>query len=240
MPLISSGFGVSLVDDVNPRSHILVDDVNLAYDWPVDSTRERLIEAAARLLDEGGPAAVTLREVGRLAGVSHNAPYKHFADKQDLLAAVAARELARQPRQSRQPRQPRSPSSASRRAGGTLAGVPGVDDDAVRSMMRGYIRWATRYPARFKLTFGSWSSASAELGEAASAARSALVRAVEAGQAARTLPDGDPDRLAALLLAVTHGAVDLALSGHLSKSGKGHASPEDLVDDLLRHLRPAG
>ncbi len=229
-----------MVDDVNPRSHILVDDVNLAYDWPVDSTRERLIEAAARLLDEGGPAAVTLREVGRLAGVSHNAPYKHFADKQDLLAAVAARELARQPRQSRQPRQPRSPSSASRRAGGTLAGVPGVDDDAVRSMMRGYIRWATRYPARFKLTFGSWSSASAELGEAASAARSALVRAVEAGQAARTLPDGDPDRLAALLLAVTHGAVDLALSGHLSKSGKGHASPEDLVDDLLRYLRPAG
>ncbi len=229
-----------MVDDVNPRSHILVDDVNLAYDWPVDSTRERLIEAAARLLDEGGPAAVTLREVGRLAGVSHNAPYKHFANKQDLLAAVAARELARQPRQSRQPRQPRSPSSASRRAGGTLAGVPGVDDDAVRSMMRGYIRWATRYPARFKLTFGSWSSASAELGEAASAARSALVRAVEAGQAARTLPDGDPDRLAALLLAVTHGAVDLALSGHLSKSGKGHASPEDLVDDLLRYLRPAG
>ncbi len=218
----------------------MVDDVNLAYDWPVDSTRERLIEAAARLLDEGGPAAVTLREVGRLAGVSHNAPYKHFANKQDLLAAVAARELARQPRQSRQPRQPRSPSSASRRAGGTLAGVPGVDDDAVRSMMRGYIRWATRYPARFKLTFGSWSSASAELGEAASAARSALVRAVEAGQAARTLPDGDPDRLAALLLAVTHGAVDLALSGHLSKSGKGHASPEDLVDDLLRYLRPAG
>ena len=59
------------------------------------STRARLIEAAAALLEEGGPGAVTLREVGRRVGVSHNAPYKHFADKEDLLAAVAAAELRR-------------------------------------------------------------------------------------------------------------------------------------------------
>jgi AcrR family transcriptional regulator len=58
-------------------------------------TRDDLIEVATGLLDRGGVAAVTLREVGRLAGVSHNAPYKHFADKQALLAAVAARDLAR-------------------------------------------------------------------------------------------------------------------------------------------------
>ena len=59
------------------------------------STRDALIDAAAELSAAGGPAAVTLREVGRRAGVSHNAPYKHFADKEELLAAVAARDLAR-------------------------------------------------------------------------------------------------------------------------------------------------
>nr|WP_163541454.1 helix-turn-helix domain-containing protein [Occultella kanbiaonis] len=52
-----------------------------------------MVDAATALLDEGGPAAVTMREVGRRAGVSHNAPYKHFADKESLLATVAAREL---------------------------------------------------------------------------------------------------------------------------------------------------
>ena len=46
------------------------------------------------LLDEGGVDHVTLREVGRRAGVSHNAPYKHFESKEALLAAIAARELA--------------------------------------------------------------------------------------------------------------------------------------------------
>jgi AcrR family transcriptional regulator len=54
-------------------------------------TRERLIEAAAELRDRGGPAAVTLREVGRIAGVSRSAPYRHFSDKGALLAVIAVR-----------------------------------------------------------------------------------------------------------------------------------------------------
>ena len=184
----------------------------------MNSTRDRLIDAATRLLDQGGPAAVTLREVGRLAGVSHNAPYKHFADKQDLLAAVAARELGRDD-------------------GGRSASAPGAD--ALRQMMHTYVRWAIRHPARFKLTFGSWSTDSAELAQAADAARAGLVESVRTAQDGGDLPPGDPERVAALVLAVAHGAADLEISGHLARSGKGHASAEDLVDDLLRHLARA-
>jgi Bacterial regulatory proteins, tetR family len=44
----------------------------------------------AELLDSGGPDAVTLRGVGARAGVSRGAPYRHFADKESLLTAVAA------------------------------------------------------------------------------------------------------------------------------------------------------
>lgn len=50
-----------------------------------------LIEAALALLEETQDWAFSLREVARRAGVSHNAPYKHFPEKRDLLAAVAAR-----------------------------------------------------------------------------------------------------------------------------------------------------
>ena len=53
------------------------------------ATRERLIAAAKQLVDEGGPGAVTLREVGRRAFVSHNAAYRHFVNRDALLAAVA-------------------------------------------------------------------------------------------------------------------------------------------------------
>lgn len=57
------------------------------------ATRERLIAAAKQLLDEGGPEAVTLREVGRRAFVSHNAAYRHFVNRDALLAALANEDL---------------------------------------------------------------------------------------------------------------------------------------------------
>ena len=178
------------------------------------STRDALVDAAAQLLDEGGPEAVTLREVGHRAGVSHNAPYKHFAGKEALLAAVAARELTRQ--------------SAVVATAATL-----------RSVLHGYVGWALAHPARFRLVFGAWSAGSEELAAAAETARATLIARVADQQHASRLPDGDPERLAALLQALAHGAVALTLAGHLSPDGKGHASPDDLVDDLIGHLAAA-
>lgn len=50
--------------------------------------RNALIRAGLELLSEGGAAALELRKVARKAGVSHAAPYRHFADKQALIAAI--------------------------------------------------------------------------------------------------------------------------------------------------------
>ncbi len=58
------------------------------------TTGRKLIEVATALLDSGGENAVTLRAVGQAAGLSHNAPYKHFASRNALLAAVATTSLA--------------------------------------------------------------------------------------------------------------------------------------------------
>ena len=101
------------------------------------------------------------------------------------------------------------------------------------------MRWAVAYPERFKLTFGRGTEGTAELAEATSAATSGLAALVAEAQAAGELPAGDPERLAALLLSLAHGAADRAIGGHLSAKGKGHADPEDLVDDLFRHLKRA-
>ena len=49
-----------------------------------------LIAAARELLDADGPGAVSLREAARRVGVSATATYRHFQDKDHLLAAVAA------------------------------------------------------------------------------------------------------------------------------------------------------
>ena len=67
-------------------------------------------------------------------------PYKHFASKQALLAAIAARELARQ-REALAETIQREPSPAA----------------VLREAMHRYVAWALEYPARFKLTFGNWT-----------------------------------------------------------------------------------
>ena len=53
-------------------------------------TARLLLTAAVALVEEGGRDRFTVREVARRVGVSHAAPYRHFSDKQALLAAVAA------------------------------------------------------------------------------------------------------------------------------------------------------
>jgi AcrR family transcriptional regulator len=177
-----------------------------------ESTRESLITAASELLDRGGPPAVTLRDVGHAVGVSHNAPYKHFRDKDDLLAAVACRELERQNRIAEE--------------------GPGVL--TAEAMMLAYVGWARRYPERFRLTFGRWTRDNEKLARAGVVARRRLVEKVGASQAAGQLPAGDPERLSSILLALAHGAADLALSGDQA----GGADPEGLVSDLFRYLKP--
>jgi AcrR family transcriptional regulator len=49
-----------------------------------------IVSAALEVLSESQSTEFSLRELARRAGVSHNAPYKHFADKRELLAAVSA------------------------------------------------------------------------------------------------------------------------------------------------------
>ncbi|WFE19647.1 TetR/AcrR family transcriptional regulator [Solwaraspora sp. WMMD937] len=187
------------------------------------STRDDLLAAATALLDEGGPERVTLREVGRRAGVSHNAPYKHFTDKQALLEAVAIQEFDRLDRLMTETPTPRAEAAA-----------------LLRRVLLEYVRWAQHHPRRFALVYGWSMNASADLHERAGATWRRLVELTAEAQAAAALPAGDPERAAALVRALAHGAADLAITGHLAADGKGRASAEDLVEDLLRVLGQAG
>lgn len=198
------------VDDVNPRGGQHVN--------PVD-TRHKLLDAAQDLLDEGGPTAVTLREVGRRAGVSHNAPYKHFTSKEGILAELAARELT-----------VLHDSLAGDLASGLTAGA------ALARSVADQTERAVTYPERYRLIYGRWESSDL-LDDVAAGSSALLAQTVRDAQAAGEIAAGDPERISALLRATVRGAAELQSAGHLSADGKGHANATDLVDDLLRFLR---
>ena len=62
-----------------------------ASDPPADSLRERCVAEALRVVEHEGVERLSLREIARRLGVSHQAPYKHFASRDHLLAEVVAR-----------------------------------------------------------------------------------------------------------------------------------------------------
>ena len=62
---------------------------------PRGVVRTRLLQAGVDLARRGGPDAVVLREATRMVGVSPNAAYRHFADREALVSAVAAVALGR-------------------------------------------------------------------------------------------------------------------------------------------------
>jgi AcrR family transcriptional regulator len=57
---------------------------------PRGAVRDGLVAAGLELARTGGPDAVVLREATRMVGVVPNAAYRHFADRDELLAAVSA------------------------------------------------------------------------------------------------------------------------------------------------------
>lgn len=185
---------------------------------PVD-TRSKLLHAAQELLDEGGPAAVTLREVGRRSGVSHNAPYKHFDSKELLLAELAALELTH------------LHEALARDLDG---GVPPVD--ALERSIAEQVARAVAYPERYRLIYGRWESTDVLDGVALESS-ALMARTVADAQATGAIAPGDPERVSALLRAMVRGAAELQAAGHLAADGKGRADAADLVGDLLSLLR---
>src|SRR3954470_20291647 len=101
--------------------------------------REALIQAGLKLLTEQGLAGLSLRAAAQLAGVSHAAPYRHFPDKQALVAAIAERGFRLL---TASMREELAASDAKDAVGQMLAlGV-------------GYVRFGTRHPDYLRVIFG--------------------------------------------------------------------------------------
>lgn len=179
--------------------------------------RQALLQAGLALLEAGEPGErgePSLRELARRVGVSANASYRHFADKEALLLALAAegfRTMAAAQMKAAQAE--RQPLQRHRAAGAA------------------YIRFARDNPALFRLMFGRFTSShqGEELTQAGDLAFQALRLGV--AQALELKPEDPAVMIAALhSWALVHGLSLLMLDGQIDQLSE---DPEALIEAVL-------
>jgi AcrR family transcriptional regulator len=192
--------------------------------------RRALLSAALTLVAERGLDGFTLREVARRAGVSHAAPYHHFADRAALVAAlveVGFQELG----------------TALQAAGEGWEGAPLV---RLQRIGMAYVQYAVEHPTTFRLLFRpELRLPVAPLGEAPMPDRPDLATAVQAGLAvyhllrdavqacqAAGLVAGDTETLALTAWCAVHGLSTLLVDGPLG----AQAGTTDRAVELARDL----
>ncbi|KDR63764.1 TetR/AcrR family transcriptional regulator [Streptomyces albidoflavus] len=158
--------------------------------------RAACLRAARELLEEDGSAGLSLRAVARRAGVSATAPYRHYADREALVSAVAAegyRELAEH-----------------------LAGAhpaPSTPDE-LAAVAVAYVRFALDHPALFRAMFAEPCDPASEERVAATNAIHEYVRSI----VRTTFPGADAEALSTTVWALVHGLAFLHLDGKLDSS----------------------
>jgi len=165
--------------------------------------RAALVTAGLSLIEERGSRGFTLREVARRADVSHAAPYRHFADREALLVAVAADGFA-------------AFDKALSRARREYQGQPGPDE--VCALGLAYVTYAVDHPQHYQIMFGDAIGAGARFPDLADAAQKSfghLLQAISDGQRAGALRRADPKQLALCAWSTVHGLASLAIAERL-------------------------
>jgi AcrR family transcriptional regulator len=182
--------------------------------------KRALTESALGLVKEKGPKGFTLREVARRAGVSAAAPYRHFSDKAQLLAAAATLGFVQLHE--------------------TLSDAAAETDDLIPQVLgmgRAYVRWAVAHPDYYQVMFGSEldKSDNPEMLTAGLRAFDDLLDAIIRCQEAKLLPAGDPREVAGPTWSLLHGIASLTIGGELSHVGV-QEEPQPLAERALRGL----
>ena len=164
-----------------------------------------LLDAGVALIRKVGPKSFTLREVARRAGVSHNAPYRHFRDKDELISAIVGQGFER------------LNDAMIRQA---AAGTTGVE--RLELCGRAYVNFALRWPGHFTAMFDLAPQSGEDrlpVDHGASAGKMAfqtLVGVTVQCQNEKAFPEGNPLPFALMAWSIVHGIAKLAVSGHLS------------------------
>ncbi len=185
--------------------------------------RRALLDEAVRTIQTEGVEHLTLRTVGARLGVSRSALYRHFADKQSLLATVAKEGF-----------------SKLRQALADAWEENGHGRVGFEAMHRAYVQFGVAHPSHYRVMFGGFIESAAKDDHFASEAKSAfqvLVDALVEQQNAGDIRRDDPVLMARFVWALVHGAAMLFIDGQLPEPAQRDALEPYLAERIYASIR---
>jgi AcrR family transcriptional regulator len=184
--------------------------------------KNALIQAGIKILSRDGLSALSLRNVAKQAGVSHTAPYAHFADKQALIAAIAAAGFAK--------------------LYGKLAAAPQSTSDPLQRLFataHAYLQFALDEPDHFNITFSGAVEAEKDYPEYVEQSQRCfrlVVTLVADCQSVALFAGEDPQLLAVSIWSCIHGFVQLLFANQFPSVLLAQHSIPDLFDLHLKRV----
>lgn len=202
-----------------------VDDVNMvrrevARAYHHGDLRNALIDAGVALSRVGGPGAVVIRAVSREAGVSHNAAYRHFANQEDLVAAVAERCM-----------QALSELMTERMARVTVRNPARRAEARIEAIGRAYVDFARTEPGWFRTAFSAARPHDAASGTTVASPLDVLRGALDDMVTAGALSPAQRVDAEYGAWSAVHGVSSLLLDGPLRELPESEA--ERVIDAVL-------
>jgi AcrR family transcriptional regulator len=180
--------------------------------------RQKVLQASLALIEKGGLDRLSMREVAREAGVSHQAPYHYFSDREDILAAIAGEGFIKLGQS-------------------LMRGAETVHDPAmaVEAMGKAYIDFALRHPAYFQVMFRADAVPLDRYPEARKQEDEAFGRLIEGIDQAFTRESPETRRkIAVAAWALVHGLATLILEGSLArKVGVPKTRQKQLAEEVV-------
>jgi AcrR family transcriptional regulator len=185
--------------------------------------KNALIRAGIGILAKEGLAGLSLRKVAKKAGVSHTAPYAHYADKQALIAAISTEGFRRLYDQMTS----------------TVALHQGHPQDMLLEAGWAYVRFAQSDPAYFKIMFSGMIEQEKDYPEFRAMTLKnfeLLANLVKTCQEAGLLAAGPADMVAVRLWSLVHGFIMLLLEEQISHTLLDRMSIRDLLFFMLNEF----
>jgi AcrR family transcriptional regulator len=184
--------------------------------------RRALLDEALRTIQAHGASHLTLRAVGERLGVSRSALYRHFADKQALLAAAACEGFR-----------------MLRQAVADAWEHNGHGHTGFEAMAKSYVQFAVGHPSHYRVMFGGFIESATKdedlMGEAR-AAFQVLVDAIVDQQNNGLIRRDDPVLIARFTWALVHGISMLVIDGQLRETGQREAVEQYAIERIHTSL----